>query len=153
MFLRGREGNELELVVVGYQFPAEERDPWDSNALLVSVRVLAAEGSWEVVDPCLTTWEAEGLVSWLVHAAGGDPRTFGEPNVLISARSVAGAPRRVQLRACFALELRPPWARTAAGSDNLCVELDLDREDLARAAVALLDDTEGVPQRGDDPTL
>ena len=36
MLLRGQEGNELELRVVGYRFPAEERDPWDSNELLVS---------------------------------------------------------------------------------------------------------------------
>ena len=48
VLLRGSEGNELELTIAGYQFPDEERDPWDSNWLLVSVRVLAPEGSWAV---------------------------------------------------------------------------------------------------------
>src|SRR5215213_9649085 len=85
MLLRGAEGNELELAIAGYQFPHDERDPWDSNALLVSVRVLSPEGSWSVVDPCLTTWEAKRLVSWLVHAAARDPAavpmTFTEPNL------------------------------------------------------------------------
>jgi len=150
MLLRGSEGNELELTVVGYQFPAEERDPWESNGLLVSVRVLAPEGSWEVVDPCLTTWEAKALVSWLVHAAAGAPVAFNEPNVTALARPVAG---RVQVRACFALELRPPWAHTVAGTDNLCVDLDVDRADLARAASALHANLADYPQRGDDPTL
>jgi hypothetical protein len=59
----------------------------------------------------------------------------------------------VQVRACFALELRPPWAGTAAGSDDLCVDLDVERDDLARAAASLLSDLVSYPQRGDDPTL
>ncbi len=157
MLLRGAEGNELELTIAGYQFPDEERDPWDSNWLLVSVRVLAPEGSWEVVDPCLTTWEAKRLVSWLIHAAARDPSavpmTFTEPNLTVTARSRTRAPLRVHVRACFALELRPPWAHTAAGSDDLCVDLDVPREDLARAAASLLADLVKFPQRGDDPTL
>ncbi|MDQ6727913.1 MAG: hypothetical protein M3066_17385 [Actinomycetota bacterium] len=157
MLLVGREGNELEVGVVGYQFPDEERDPWDSNWLLVSVRVLAPEGSWEVVDPCLTTWEAKRLVSWLIHAAARDPSSvdmaFTEPNLGMTARSRSSAPLRVHVRACFALELRPPWAHGAAGSENLCVELDVDRGDLARAAASLLSDLVVFPQRGADPTL
>jgi hypothetical protein len=156
VLLRGREGNELELGLVGYQFPDEERDPWDSNWLLVSVRVLAPEGSWEVVDPCLTTWEAKHLVSWLVYVASHDlrsvPVTFSEPNLTVTARAGAGM-MRVAVRACFALELRPPWARMVAGSANLCVDLDVDRGDLARAAASLLSDLVAFPQRGDDPTL
>ena len=157
MLLHGREGNELEVGLVGYQFPDEARDPWDSNWLLVSVRVLAHEGSWEVVDPCLTTWEAKRLVSYLIHAAAHDPAaaplSFTEPNLTVTARSRPGAPLRVHLRACFALELRPPWARFAASSNNLCVDLDVERGDLARAAASLLSDLVAFPQRGSDPTL
>ena len=73
MLLAGAGGNELELAIVGYQFPEVRTDPWDSNWLLVSVRVVTAEGSWDVVDPCLTTWEAKHLVRWLVNAAARDP--------------------------------------------------------------------------------
>ncbi len=157
MLLKGREGNELELGLVGYQFPEEERDPWDSNWLLVSVRVLAPEGSWEVVDPCLTTWEAKRLVSYLIHAAAHDPAavpmTFTEPNLTVTARSKVRSPLRVQVKACFQLELRPPWAKTVAGSGDLCVDLDVERGELARAAASLLGDLVRYPQRGADPTL
>jgi hypothetical protein len=79
--------------------------------------------------------------------------TFTEPNLTVVARSRTSAPLRVHVRACFALELRPPWARTVAGSNNLCVDLDVDRDDLARAAASLLSDLVAFPQRGDDPTL
>ncbi len=120
------------------------------------MRVLAPEGSWEVVDPCLTTWEAKRLVSWLIHAAAHDPAarpmTFTEPNLTMIARSRTTAPLRVHVRACFALELRPPWARSAAGNE-LCVDLDVERSELARAAASLLADVVKFPQRGDDPTL
>jgi hypothetical protein len=158
MLLRGKEGNELEVSLVGYQFPDEERDPWDSNWLLVSVRVLAREGSWSVVDPCLTTWEAKRLVAWLVHAAARDPAaapmTFTEPNLTVTARTrTTRPPLRVAVRACFALELRPPWLHNVAGSDKLCIDLDVERADLARAAASLLSDLMAFPQRGADPTL
>jgi hypothetical protein len=155
--LAGREGNRLELSIVDYQFPEESVDPWDSNALLVRLGVVSPEGSWEVVDPCLTTWEAKRLVSWLVHAAAHDPlavpMTFTEPNLTVVARSRTSAPLRVHVRACLALELRPPWVHRAVGSDNLCVDLDVERNDLARAAASLLSDLVRFPQRGDDPTL
>ena len=157
MLLRGAEGNELELAIAGYQFPDEERDPWDSNWLLVSLRVLSPEGSWAVEDPCLTTWEAKRLVSWLVQAAAREPSavpmTFTEPNLTVVAGPVAGDPNRVHVRASFALELRPPWAHTVVGSDNLTVDLDVRRGDLARAAASILTDLIQFPQRGDDPTV
>src|SRR5712692_7609979 len=72
MLLRGRDGSELELDVLGYQFPHVEADPWDSNSLLVALRVVSAQGTWEAVDPCLTTWEAARLCRWLALRAGGE---------------------------------------------------------------------------------
>lgn len=160
MHLRGRQGTELELGIAGYQFPDELVDPWESNALLVSVRVLAAEGSWEVVDPCLTTWEGAELARWLAAVArrpdllaAGRALTLTEPNLVVTATAVRGEPDRVDLHACVALELRPPWLKSAAGSTNLCVPLDVDRAQLARAAAALRADLARFPPRADDPTL
>lgn len=159
MLLRGRQGTELEVTIAGYQFPAQEHDPWDSNALLVSVRVRAPEGSWEVVDPCLTTWEGAQLTRWLAAVArradllAGRPLTLNEPNLTITATPQRGEAHRVAVRACFALERRPPWLKSAAGSANLCVELDVDRAQLDRASSDLRDDLARFPQRGDDPTL
>jgi len=156
VLLAGLEGNELGLTVVGYQFPDDDTDPWDSNWLIVAVRVVSRAGTWEVADPCLTTWEARHLVRWLVNAAARDPGaapvTFSEPNLVVSARPKPGDPNRVLLRACFQLELRPPWARGSGGTD-LCVDLDVGRSALARAAASLVVDLLRFPQRGEDPTL
>jgi len=147
--LVGRHGTLLELRLVGYQHPGERVDPWDSNMLLVEVRVVTSHGSWDVIDPCLTTWEAAHLAAWLA-ALGARPELLGgrinEPNVTFTAQSHAGS---VAVHASFALELRPPWL----GSGDLTVELDVDRRQLSAAAAALRADLDRYPQRGDDPTL
>jgi len=156
VLLRGRQGTELGLTVVGYQFPAELIDPWESNTLLVEVRLLAPEGSWDVVDPCLTTWEAAQIVRWLAAFAqradlvANRALAVNAPNVTLLGRAVKGEPDRVAIQACFALELRPPWlGRTG----DLCVDVDVDRRQLALAARQLQADLTRFPQRGDDPTV
>ena len=156
MRLVGRQGTELGLAIEGYQFPAEQVDPWESNTLLVEVRLLAPQGSWDVIDPCLTTWEGTQVVRWLAaFAARADlvaarPLALSAPNISLFGRARAGEPDRVDVRACFALELRPPWlGRTG----DLCVDLDVDRPQLADAARSLQADLTRFPQRGDDPTL
>ncbi len=151
--LRGREGNELELSIVGYEVPAETVDPWASNSLLVALRVVSPRGAWEVVDPCLTTWEAARLASWMAAVAVGPEgvrRSLAEPNLSVSATAAGG---RVQLRICFELENRPPWAASVRGGGDLCVDLDVTRGDVVAAAGSLRSDVRRFPRRGDDPTL
>ena len=158
MLLRGRQGTELGLTLAGYQFPRELIDPWESNALLVEVRIVAPEGSWDVVDPCLTTWEAAHVVAWLNALArradlvAARPLGVNAPNLTLIGHARRGEPDRVDVRACFALERRPPWL-AGAGGRNLCVDLDVERAQLARAAHDLAADLATFPQRGDDPTL
>jgi hypothetical protein len=159
VLLRGRQGTELELGIVGYEFPDERFDPWDSNSLLILVRVVSPEGTWEVIDPCLTTWEVDHVVRWLAALAhradlvAGRPLGLAEPNLTVTSRALPGEPDRVAVRACVALELRPPWVKSVAGAANLCVDLDIDRDDLVTAARQLRADLARFPQRGDDPTL
>ncbi|MFN2607193.1 MAG: hypothetical protein ABR511_04765 [Acidimicrobiales bacterium] len=150
MELAGREGNRMGLTLVGYEHPDATVDPWESNSLLVDVRVLSPQGSWEVVDPCLTTWEAAHLVGWLATVAVAPERaaaSVAEPNLTMSAARRPGG--RVAVTACFELERRPPWL----GSGNLCVEVEVGTADLVSAAVALRADLARFPRRGDDPTL
>ena len=158
MLLRGGEGSELRLDVVGYQFPDVEADPWDSNSLLVAVRVVSAHGTWEAIDPCLTTWEAVHLQRWLAALATGDASAvriaFNEPNMRLSVNGLAPDFSRARVHACFELETRPPWLPgPASGRDTLCVDLDLPRAALRDAAVDLARQLKRFPLRGDDPTL
>ncbi len=153
MELRGRNGNELTLSLVGYLYPDQAVDPWESNQLLVALRVVSAQGTWEVVDPCLTTWEAARLASWLTtFVVTGDrrPATVSAPNVTVSARAASGS--IIVLVACFELEQRPPWLASVGGDGELCVELEVPTGEVVVAAAALRADLARFPQRGDDPT-
>lgn len=153
MHIKGREGNELDLTPIGYQFPENETDPWDSNQLRVAVRVATRQGTWEVQDPCLTTWEAKALATWLLRAtAMGTARgrsTFSGPNVTMTA-SRAGVAGWFEIAAELELEERPPWAQDGSA---LKVELAVEEEQLLRAARELLRELRNHPQRGDDPTI
>jgi hypothetical protein len=151
--LKGREGNELGLTLVGYQFPENTTDPWDSNQLLVAVRVASRQGTWEVTDPCLTTWEAKSLATWLLRVTAVGTAfgrsTFSEPNVTMRATR-AGVPGWFELSADLELEERPPWAPEGGA---LRVELAVEEPQLLKAAKKLLSELAENPQRGDDPTL
>ncbi|MGI9033048.1 MAG: WapI family immunity protein [Acidimicrobiales bacterium] len=153
MELADAGGNELGLSIVGYRDPDETVDPWNSNALLVSVRVVSPHGRWEVVDPCLTTWEAARLASWLTTVAVAPeraPACISEPNLTAWAR---GRLERTDLRFCFELERRPPWTPSVAGAADLCVDLDVATRDVLDAASSLRADLARFPRRGEDPTL
>ena len=159
MLLRGQDGSELELRVVGYEHPETRVDPWDSNSLLVLVRVVSDRGAWEVVDPCLTTWEAERLAWWLAVAAvaagsaGAGVTPLTEPNLAARATPAHGRPGRLLLRVRLELERRPPWAGGAAGANRLEVEVEVGASQLLAAAADLRADLARFPRRGDDPTL
>ena len=75
MLLAGREGNELELAIVGYQFPEEEHDPWDSNWLLVALRVAGQALELPNGHPVLLRLRDSYLDVWRDH---GSPQHLRE---------------------------------------------------------------------------
>jgi hypothetical protein len=146
-----RDQARVELCISGYQFPdvaaRDERD-WDANWLRVSGVVAQADGkAWSFDDPCLTTWEAEELGSWLSNVAAGtvppspfragQPENllvFAEPNLAFGLEAREGD--RLRIRVHFSLEALPSWLQ---GPDRpyifeYFVGLDVSAADLAQAA-------------------
>jgi hypothetical protein len=97
MQLRSPDGTSMELRIAGYQFPGHQasvadfalnwlevwakigpppggkwaRD-WDANWLQVCGSITLADGkTWAFEQPCLTTWDAQELGSWLHEVAAG----------------------------------------------------------------------------------
>lgn len=104
--------------------------------------------SWTFVDPCLTTWDARALGTWLRGAAAGTVAVspfgtdepdekllvFSEPNVAFSVESCIGD--QIWVRVHFSLEALPPWLRgqQQSGIFGYFVLVDLSTADLADAA-------------------
>jgi hypothetical protein len=65
MNLQNKKGHKFCLEVVGYAFPSNTDDYWDSNFLNVRIRGENALSSWNVEDTCLLTFEVEQLAKWL----------------------------------------------------------------------------------------
>jgi len=108
MILRQHSGPQIELLVLGYQFPEGLADWHDLNWLNVLVRVKTSGADWTAgPDPCLLTTEALALAGWLRAAAGGRvvaPLVFVEPALSFAvARQSDGqaVPVAVTLRHAF----------------------------------------------------
>ena len=65
MIFNGNNGEELELRVLGYQYPSNNEGDWDSNWQRIYNRVVSRSGSWQTVNASLTTWELKKLINWL----------------------------------------------------------------------------------------
>lgn len=143
----------VSLVPVAYQYPAlagRGEQAWDANWLVVTGEVRAEDGgTWSFTEPCLTTWEAARLGTWLqeVVYGGAEPvpadcpldddraLTFTEPTLAFSvaSRSSAGVVLRVHL------SLDAPAART--GGENTSIG---PVEDVVAVAVSGADLTAAV---------
>lgn len=91
--------------------------------------VRVADGrEWCFDDPCLTTWEARRLGTWLRAVLTGEVRptelgddaqhliSFTEPNVAISLASKDSS--SASLRFHFSLESAPPWTPADGSVDT-----------------------------------
>jgi hypothetical protein len=126
--LASDDGVAVDLSPLRYEFgSASAPRDWDANWLVIAANVSLPDGrSWSFNDPCLTTWEARELGSWLrdilsgnvqpsALASDGDERllAFTEPNLAFSL--VGRNDETVTVRVYFSLESSPPWVQ---GSDD-----------------------------------
>ena len=107
------------------------------------------KGSWQFSDPCLLTYEAERLASWIDSVAEGEPLPttcgFIEPTLEFCA---AGFQQPV-LRVYFELEARPKWSprKRARDDDGVWVEFPLGELDLRSIARQWREELHSYPQR------
>ncbi len=149
MLLKGIDNSEVELMVVGYQFPQLKHEQYDSDWLNISIRVKHPRGNWTTTDPCMLTWEVAHLSEWLESIARNEPvdseESFMEPNLRFELRREPLA----KLRVYFELECRPPWADAyeSGKMKDIWLEFDVDSEDLRNAAASLRADLMRFPVR------
>lgn len=149
MRISGPDGQSFELRILGYQYPDLETAEYDSNWLCVEGRVEHPRGGWTFQDPSLLTYEASELADWLDSVADGSPASdeigFIEPNLSMSlVRSISG----LQVRVCFALEARPPWALSEAEEiEEAFVDVPADPDALREAAAELREQLKDYPKR------
>jgi hypothetical protein len=147
MKFASKDGQLLELRILGYEFPHIETAEYDSNWLVVAGNVTNSRGSWQFTHPCLLTYEAAQLASWMdaLMEANRFPTTCGfiEPNLEFRALVSMNRP---MLRAYFELEARPSWASSAFGEETW-VEFPIEEPDLRSTARQWRAELSAYPQR------
>jgi hypothetical protein len=148
MLLKGTEGTEFELKVIGYQFPDLENEEYDSDWLSIHLRVVHQRGTWTSIDPSLLTWEVSSLAEWLQSISRGESvdeeESFLEPN--LSFQLTGNGARK--LRVYFELESRPEWAPYDGSSrEDLWLEFELDPVQLRNAVASLREALQRYPVR------
>jgi hypothetical protein len=148
MKFASKDGQFLELRILGYEFPHIETAEYASNWLIVAGNVTNSRGSWQFTHPCLLTYEAERLASWMVALVEIDrfPTTCGfiEPNLEFRALLNMNRP---MLRVYFDLEARPLWASSASGEEVTWVEFPIEELDLRSTARQWHAELSVYPQR------
>ena len=150
MKLASSDGQTFEMRILGYQFPHLETELYDSNWLIIAGEVMHPKGSWQFIDPCLLTYEAERLASWIDSVVEGGPLPttcgFIEPNLEFHA---VGGVHQPVFRVYFEAEARPKWAprKRARDGDELWVEFPLGALDLRLIARQWREELRSYPQR------
>jgi hypothetical protein len=149
MKLASKDGHLFEMRILQYQFPHMETEDYDSNWLIIEGEVIHPKGSWHFRDPCLLTYEAERLASWMDAVAGGKPLPaicdFMEPT--LEFRAIFSAQRPV-LRVYFELEARPEWASNERpGKEDIWVEFPFEELNLRSIAREWRGELSAYPQR------
>jgi hypothetical protein len=135
----------VELQILGYQFPHLETKEYDSNWLIVAGNITHQRGSWQFTDPCLLTYEAEQLASWMDAVADAelpsDYCAFTEPT--LEFRALLNIDRPV-VRLYFDLEARPSWATKV---EEIFLEFAIEDLDLRSIAQQWRTELSAYPER------
>jgi hypothetical protein len=150
MILCQRGGPQIELTVLGYQFPHGVSDWHDLNWLNILVRVQTVGAHWKGgPDPCLLTTEARELAGWLRAVADGSavsPLEFIEPELSFAVARPSddrGVPLAVTLKHAFIKD----QMLFSVQVTELPLVLYVVPEDLAAAAEDLESDLRRFPVR------
>ncbi len=86
MIFNGINDQSVELRIINYQFPEITNCEYDSNWLLMFLKVESRDGNWEIVDPFLLVRELKTMIEWfekLSHDVETDSSSlvFIEPNL------------------------------------------------------------------------
>lgn len=141
------DSSSIELRIVDYQYPENSRDQYDADWLRVEGVITHPLGNWRFNDPCLLTWEALALATWLDSwGKSTDPEIgFIEPNLSFAK---SDSPLGSLLRISFELESRPPWAKKRfVGPSDIWIEFPPNESGAKSTAETLRDQLRRFPIR------
>jgi hypothetical protein len=143
----GKDGQQVELRILGYQYPTGVSDDWDKNWLRIYLDVKSDVGFWQTVDPSLTTWEVRELIEWLNNLSQDrnvefTEMIFVEPNLSFDLLEKSESLKTIQIR--FDAESKP---QSADESQDYYVTFQFSNKELETIARDLSHELSRFPMR------
>jgi hypothetical protein len=149
MIFKGINNQSIQLNIINYEFPDyidELYVQFDSNWLIVNIKVLSNFGIWEATDPALLTSDFQQMINWFDNLSkNNEPNTteliFTEPIFLLfleNSHNDMIKKIRIQFEAEFKLK----------GYDQDCfIEIHANNEELSRISNELRKELSKFPAR------
>jgi len=150
--LTNENGQKLKIEVLNYEFPnmedlggpmtkeqMEELDidkDYDANWLDIKVTGENAATKWDVVDPCMLTWELEAMMTWFFNMAEDvEPENIATNLFFIESCITLYQMRldddHYRIRFALSFELAPPNEPTGA---EYYMDFNLSRKEIGALA-------------------
>ncbi|SDT28574.1 hypothetical protein SAMN05192545_3262 [Maribacter dokdonensis] len=147
MIFKGINNQTVEFRITNYQFPEITNCEYDSNWLLVYLKVKSDYGNWETIDPSLLVRDLKEIIEWFEKLSydietNSDSLMFMEPNLKFELIKNQSDLKTVRL--IFDLESRP---QNANDNKEYYVDCIMDNAELKKVAKELTKELESFPER------
>ena len=147
MIFKGINNQTVEFRITNYQFPEITDCEYDSNWLLIYLKVKSDCGSWETVDPSLLTGDIIDIIEWFEKLSNDietdtDSLVFMEPNLEFELTKKYADKKRIRIT--FDLESRHPNAKD---DEEFYVDCEYNNAELKQIVSELKKEAELYPER------
>lgn len=147
MIFTGINKQTVEFEITNYQFPEITDCEYDSNWLLIFLKVKSDCGNWQTIDPSLLVSEVKNIIEWIDKLSenetlNSDYLVFLEPNLEFELKSSTTEKKRIRI--IFDLESRP---KSADDQKEYFVDCEFNNAELKQIASELKKEIELYPER------
>lgn len=147
MIFKGVDNQFVEFKVLNYQFPEITDCEYDSNWLLIYLKVNSHCGDWESVDASLLVSELMDLTEWFENLVNNkemisNSLSFIEPNLRFEL--IENSKDLKTVRMSFDLESRPP---NADDSKDYFIDFKFNNTELIKIIEELKSELKRFPLR------
>lgn len=147
MVFKGINEQTVEFRITNYQFPEITNCEYDSNWLLVYLKVKSDFGNWQTIDPSLLVRDVKSMIEWFKKVSeneslDSDYLVFLEPNLEFELKSSTTDKKRIRI--IFDLESRP---KNAVDEKEYYVDCELNNKELKQIVSELKKEIELYPER------